>query len=793
MIYRIAYDGSGRKVARPIKSKKELMRLRGSKQNLGNLQQTRDGDESKKAKLLQLAYNVGHVDGLLAGCKSIGSFFFHDVDCYDEQQSAEFKELILSKKGEIGLVMLERSASGGWHLVCRRVPGTTILENQVRVACALRIEMDTSPHDLQRVVFSTSDSPEDLVYLDETIFDEPMSAEECEAEYARLKAREKSKEEQVPAGAKKANKHYRPWEEMASDAEKNNEVRESPGQPDAGIVAATERTRFIFDECMKELGLEQKHLTVKGGRHDALKAILSVGATQLLSKAELMGVLQERMPQNWQDENIQRLVSDFYEKYTDPHRKMLAFERKVYTASLKISTTEDESQSSAGEESSPSAQLTMEAPLSEIYASQQPPVMPAKLPKLIALLTRNTPDIYRPTVAHAVFPGLGAHLHKVQFPYTDNVLHEATLMNVAMAGTGGGKGCIDEPINRIMADIRERDFENEKRLNDFNRENNRKGANKDKLVRPDDLVIQEIQADVTHAAFVQRLDEAHERFLYFKLNEIELFDKLKGSGGQQFVIICQAFDPGNRYGQTRAGSQSVNATVTIRFNWNAAGTIGAVQSYFAKVLTKGPISRINFCTIPEREIGADQPIYGLYDEKFDEELRPYINNLTQASGVIVCKQAQQLAKRLIAECAEFSRLSQDRVFENLSFRANVIAYLKACVLYVANGCKWEKEIDDFIRWSLHYDLWTKMYYFSEGIRSADFMRAVNTRGPRNLLALLPEEFTLEDAARLRRQRGMDTKQAMHMISVWMNRGYVSQISDLSFKNGYKEKYGTGKY
>jgi len=793
MIYRITYDGSGRKVARPIKSKKELMRLRGSKQNLGNLQQTRDGDESKKAKLLQLAYNVGHVDGLLAGCKSIGSFFFHDVDCYDEQQSAEFKELILSRKEEIGLVMLERSASGGWHLVCRRVPGTTILENQVRVACALRIEMDTSPHDLQRVVFSTSDSPEDLVYLDETIFDEPMSAEECEAEYARLKAREKCKEEQVPAGAKKANKHYRPWEEMASDAEKNNEVRESPGQSDAGIVAATERTRFIFDECMKELGLEQKHLTVKGGRHDALKAILSVGATQLLSKAELMGVLQERMPQNWQDENIKRLVSDFYEKYTDPHRKMLAFERKVYTASLKISTTEDESQSSAGEESSPSAQLTMEAPLSEIYASQKPPMMPGKLPKLIALLTRNTPDIYRPTVAHAVFPGLGAHLHKVQFPYTDNVLHEATLMNVAMAGTGGGKGCIDEPINRIMADIRERDFENEKRLNDFNRENNRKGANKDKLVRPDDLVIQEIQADVTHAAFVQRLDEAHERFLYFKINEIELLDKLKGSGGQQFVIICQAFDPGNRYGQTRAGSQSVNATVTIRFNWNAAGTIGAVQSYFAKVLTKGPISRINFCTIPEREIGADQPVYGLYDEKFDEELRPYINNLTQASGVIVCKQAQQLAKRLIAECAEFSRLSQDRVFENLSFRANVIAYLKACVLYVANGCKWEKVIDDFIRWSLHYDLWTKMYYFSEGIRSADFMRAVNTRGPRNLLALLPEEFTLEDAARLRRQRGMDTKQTMHMISVWMNRGYVSQISDLSFKNGYKEKYGTGKY
>lgn len=803
MIYRITYDGSRRKVACPVKNKKELMGLRGSKQNLDCLRATRGGDESKKGDLLQLAYNIGHVDGLLAGCKSIGSFFFHDVDCYDAAQSDQYRELILSKKDEIGLVMLERSASGGWHLVCRRVPGTTILENQVRVACALQIEMDTSAHDLQRVVFSTSDQPEDLVYLDEAVFDEPMTAEECEAEYTRLKAREKRREEQVPAGAKKANKHYRPWEELSctqgsctqgTDPQcqtSQTQMGQSPSAPE--VEAATERTRFVFDECMKELGLEQKHLVVTGGRHDALKAILSVGATQLLSKAELLGVLQERMPQNWQDDNVQRLVSDFYEKYTDPHRKMSAFERKVYAASLKLSTTEDESQRSAEEESLPSAQLTMDAPLSEIYASQKPPQMPGQLPKLIRLLTKNTPDIYKPTVAHAVFPGLGAHLHKVQFLYTDNVLHEATLMNVAMAGTGGGKGCIDEPINHIMADIRERDFENEKRLNEFNRENNRKGANKDKLVRPDDLVIQEIQADVTHAAFVQRLDEAQERFLYFKLNEIELLDKLRGSGGQQFVIICQAFDPGNRYGQTRAGSQSVNATVTIRFNWNAAGTIGAVQSYFAKVLTKGPISRINFCTIPEREIGAEQPVYGIYDEKFDEELRPYIINLTQASGVIVCKQAQQLAKRLIAECAEFSRLSQDRVFENLSFRANVIAYLKACVLYVANGCKWEKAIEEFIRWSLHYDLWTKMYYFSEGIRGADYVRAVNTRGPRNLLALLPEEFTLEDAARLRRQRGMDTKQTMHMISVWMSRGYVSQISDLSFKNGYKERNGIGKY
>ena len=409
--------------------------------------------------------------------------------------------------------------------------------------------------------------------------------------------------------------------------------------------------------------------------------------------------------------------------------------------------------------------------------------------RLIRLLLRNTPLIYKPTVAHAVFPPLGVHLHNVQFPYTDNVLHEATLMNVAMAGTGGGKGCVDEPINRIMADIRERDAENERRLREFNDANNRKGANKDKLERPDDLVIQEIQADVTHAGFVQRLDEAQKRFLYFKLNEIEMFDQLKSKPGQQFVIICQAFDPGNRYGQTRAGSQSVNATVSIRFNWNSCGTIGAVQAYFAKVLTKGPISRINFCTIPEREIGAEQPVYGIYDEKFDQELKPYLKNLTEANGVIVCKQARKLAKSLIAECAEFSRLSQDRVFENLSFRANVIAYLKACVLYVANGCKWEKSIEDFIRWSLHYDLWCKMRFFSEGIRLAEYGVKANKRGPKNLLAMLPDEFTYQDAVNLRLKEGKSKDQTMSMLNQWVHREYIVRVTELSFK---KLKYKTNE-
>ena len=552
------------------------------------------------------------------------------------------------------------------------------------------------------------------------------------------------------------------------------------------IVDPSARALAAFDETLAMTGLTLEQLNRDGVRHNTLKLLLPT-LCQMMAQGELLGVLQQKMPEYSQEQDCRTLVQNFYDKYVDQNRPMNQTQKEVFLRSLKA---EESTQKEPSLLCNP-VETTMASSLSEIYSNPKPPRMPEKLPKLIKLLTKNTPEIYKATVAHAVFPSLGAHMRNTQFLYTDNVLHEPTLMNVALAGTGAGKGCIDEPINRIMADIRERDQENLDRLKEYNDACNRKGANKDKAQRPDDLVIQEIDADVTHAAFVQRLDEAKGRFVYFKLNEIELFDKLKGTGGQQFVIICQAFDPGNRYGQTRASSQSVNAKVCIRFNWNSAGTIGAVTKYFAKVLTKGPISRINFCTIPEREIGAEQPVYGIYDEKFDEQLRPYIQNLMQPYGIVGCKQATQLAKRLIAECAEFSRLSQDRVFENLSFRANVIAWLKACVLYVANGMKWESSIEEFIRWSLHYDLWCKMYYFADDIRR-ELNRGQRTsqRGPRNLLLDLPDEFTLEDAQRVRRQQGLDAsvRETNHMIRTWKSRGHCAQSTEHSFiKLTKKEK------
>ena len=768
MIYRITYDNKKRKLAHPVKDREELMALRDSKKNLEKLTKARQGDEKAKADLLQLAYNLGHVDGLIAGCKSQGSFFFHDVDCYDKEQSDAFKELILSKKDVIGLMMLERSVGGGWHLVCKRTPGTTILESQVRVATELQIEMDTNTKDLQRVVYSTSGSPEDLPYLDDALFEEPMTVEECEAEYQRLKEREKKRQEQVPKEAKKANKHYKPWEDtgdskkaVAAAKSQSEECRDVSPESPKSVGCVDERIRYIAEGVIKEKGLEKSDFLNEGGRHTTVKVFLS-GATQLLTKQEANTILAELMPDHWKDENIQALVEAFYANYYNPTQRLPKWQETLFTGSQRLKSVSDQADTSA---------------------VLSPPPMPKKMPKLIELLTSRSPEIYKPAVANAAFPPLGTHLCKVRFCYTDNVEHEATLMNCLMAGTGAGKGCIDEPINHIMADIKRRDEENTRRENEWKKDCQKKGANKDKLVRPEGLVIQQIDPDMTKPALVTRMDEAEDHFVYVKLNELDLFEQLKGQTGKQhFQLMCLAFDPGAEYGQTRVGTQSVTARPKCRFNWNACTTIQKGRKFFSRVLTDGPISRINFCTIPEVEIGAEQPIYGKYDAEFDEQLKPYIDNLTNARGLIDCPQAYKLAKKMQEDCAEFARLSQDQTYWNLSHRAIVIAWLKACVLYVANGQKWEKSIEDFIKWSLDYDLYCKMAFFGEDIERATYDgERIGTRGPRNLLELLPDEFTIEDAKRVRLQQGKGTDKTINMVSTWKKRCYVVQMADGSFK------------
>ena len=566
-------------------------------------------------------------------------------------------------------------------------------------------------------------------------------------------------------------------------------IGHSGGNQDAGGLGAREKNLIAFDLFTKAAGLGGMEIDTVGSRHSSLLAIMSAGASRVMEEEELMKVVKVKMPSYYQENDCHQLIHDFYAKYADNTKPMsrevmrvnaqAEKQAKQIVNSLQLTVNRGEKVNNLQltvnrAEQVNSSQFTVNR-ADEDYPD--PPEMPKKLPKLVALLISKTPELYKPAVAHAIFPPLATHLWKTRFRYIDNVEHEARLMTLLLAGTGAGKSSVNRPIDFIMEDIRQRDAENLKREKAWKDEMLRKGANKDKRKRPENLIIQEIDADMTNPAFVMRTAEAQEHFLYTSLNELDQFDALKGTGSQQFRIMCLAADPGNKYGQTRVGTMSVTERVTIRFNWNASTTIQKGQRYFSKVLTDGPISRINFCTIPEREIGEDMPVYGTYDDAYREALRPYIENLNKVTGLIECKEAFQLAIRLKDENAEFARLSQDRTFENLSFRANVIAYLKACVLYVANGCKWEPEIDEFIRWSEQYDLYCKMRFFGDMIaKENNYAEKSSKRGPQNLLQLLPDMFTAQQLLAIRVEHGLDAKGTQVMIRQWLHRNYIERAS-----------------
>ena len=552
-------------------------------------------------------------------------------------------------------------------------------------------------------------------------------------------------------------------------------IGHSGGNQDAGGLGAREKNLIAFDLFTQAAGLGGMEIDTVGSRHSSLLAIMSAGASRVMEEEELMKVVRMKMPSYYQENDCHQLIHDFYAKYADNTKPMSREVMRVNAlaeqkASQQVNSLQLKVNRADGNHTVQSSNLKVQS-TEEDYPD--PPEMPKKLPKLVELLISRTPEIYKPAVAHAIFPPLATHLWKTRFRYIDNVEHEARLMTLLLAGTGAGKSSVNRPIDFIMEDIRLRDAENLKREKAWKDEMLRKGANKDKRKRPENLIIQEIDADMTNPAFVMRTAEAQEHFLYTSLNELDQFDALKGSGSQQFRIMCLAADPGNKYGQTRVGTMSVTERVTIRFNWNASTTIQKGQRYFSKVLTDGPISRINFCTIPEREIGEDMPVYGTYDESYREALRPYIENLNKVTGLIECKEAFQLALKLKDENAEFARLSQDRTFENLSFRANVIAYLKACVLYVANGCKWEPEIDEFIRWSEQYDLYCKMRFFGDMIAKENFTAERSSkRGPQNLLQILPDNFTAAQLLAIRLEHGLDAKGTDMMIRQWLHRNYI---------------------
>ena len=692
------------------------------------------------------------------------------------------------------LLHLEYSARKKLHIDIRMPVGMTIEETQRAYCEALGVPYDESCITPERMLFVT-DKESDIyrsphwyevlpqeelkkrrqAYLDRGLaidgrIQQGTQPKPLNIQHSKLNTQQNVQDHRLPGSdshhAVSSGSAIQPAQPCDSNAAHAGNLGSAGGYqiPDGLPTSGTasEKSLIAFDLFTESAGLKNVNIDTEGSRHSSLLAIMSAGASRVMSEEELRRVVAVKMPSFAQEHDCQQLIHDFYEKYGDSSKP---FSRDV----IRINAQAEK-------------QATLSTPNSSLQTPNceddypAPPEMPKKLPKLVELLVSQTPDVYKPAVAHAIFPPLATHLCRTYFNYIDNVEHEATLMCCLLAGTGAGKNCVQMPINLIMEDIRKRDKDNLKREKEWKDEVTRKGANKDKRKRPENLVIQEIDADMTNPAFVMRTAEAQEHFLYTALNEIDQFDNLRGIGNQQFRIMCLAFDPGNQYGQTRVGTQSVTERVTIRFNWNASTTINKGIRYFSKVLTDGPISRINFCTIPEREIGAEMPVYGTYDDTFRENLKPYIEHLNMASGTINCPEAFALAQKLKEENADFARMSQDRVYENLSFRANVIAYLKACVLYVANGCQWESEIEEFVRWSEQYDLYCKMRFFRDAIVKAEQEGVKSSkRGPSNMLQLLPNEFSYQQAEQLRSDLGLDTKGTRRMIATWVFRKYIVKV------------------
>ena len=692
------------------------------------------------------------------------------------------------------LLHLEYSARKKLHIDIRMPVGMTIEETQRAYCEALGVPYDESCITPERMLFITDKASEIYrsphwyevlpqeelrrrrqAYLDRELtidgrIQQGTQPKPLNIQHSKLNTQQNVQDHRLPGSdshhAVSSGSAIQPAQPCDSNAAHAGNLGSAGGYqiPDGLPTSGTasEKSLIAFDLFTESAGLKNVNIDTEGSRHSSLLAIMSAGASRVMSEEELRRVVAVKMPSFAQERDCQQLIHDFYEKYGDSSKP---FSRDV----IRINAQAEK-------------QATLSTPNSSLQTPNceddypAPPEMPKKLPKLVELLVSQTPDIYKPAVAHAIFPPLATHLCRTYFNYIDNVEHEATLMCCLLAGTGAGKNCVQMPINLIMEDIRKRDKDNLKREKEWKDEVTRKGANKDKRKRPENLVIQEIDADMTNPAFVMRTAEAQEHFLYTALNEIDQFDNLRGIGNQQFRIMCLAFDPGNQYGQTRVGTQSVTERVTIRFNWNASTTINKGIRYFSKVLTDGPISRINFCTIPEREIGAEMPVYGTYDDTFRENLKPYIEHLNMASGTINCPEAFALAQKLKEENADFARMSQDRVYENLSFRANVIAYLKACVLYVANGCQWESEIEEFVRWSEQYDLYCKMRFFRDAIVKAEQEGVKSSkRGPSNMLQLLPNEFSYQQAEQLRSDLGLDTKGTRRMIATWVFRKYIVKV------------------
>ena len=795
-----------------------VLQIRGEK-SIRSVDRTDDAQLAKARQRIkgQLPFRCAHYYRFLKNRRSQSNadptaFLFQTTVDVDDK---EFVEQALEKARELNcsdsiwkgmLLHLEYSARNKLHIDIRMPIGMTIEETQKAYCEALGVPYDESCISPERMIYITDKDSE--IYRSKDWYG-VLPAEELKARREAFLKRGLTIDGRGKGNFPQISQLTQIHSEEGPDAGKSVKSVLSVGPEDNTSAgkgnfpqisqmtqihsdSASEKNLIAFDLFQESAGLKGMNIDTVGSRHSSLLAIMSAGASRVMSEEELMKVVAEKMPSYYQEPDCHQLIHDFYAKYGDSSKP---FSRDV----IRVNALAEQAAKSllAGDCKSPerlAGNHTVQSSMFQVQSNgvqsneeeyPAPPPMPKKLPKLVELLISKTPEIYQPAVACAIFPPLATHLWQTRFRYIDNVEHEATLSSVLLAGTGAGKSCVQKPIDFIMEDIRKRDAENLKREKEWKDEMMRKGANKDKRKRPENLIIQEIDADMTNPAFVMRTAEAKGHFLYTSLNEIDQFDALKGIGNQQFRIMCLAFDPDNQYGQTRVGTQSVTERVTIRFNWNASTTIDKGQRYFSKVLTDGPLSRINFSTIPERDIGEDIPVYGTYDDEFRKALKPYIENLCMATGLVECEEAYRLAEVLKNENAEFSRTSQNRIFENFSFRANVIAYLKACVLYVANGYRWEPEIEDFIRWSERYDLYCKMRFFGDMIaKEASTAEKSSKRGPENILQLLPDVFTEPQLEAIRLEHGLKAQGCKNVIKQWIYRKYIVRMESEDGKNGY---------
>ena len=795
-----------------------VLQIRGEK-SIRSVDRTDDAQLAKARQRIkgQLPFRCAHYYRFLKNRRSQSNadptaFLFQTTVDVDDK---EFVEQALEKARELNcsdsiwkgkLLHLEYSARKKLHIDIRMPIGMTIEETQKAYCEVLGVPYDESCISPERMIYITDKDSE--IYRSKDWY-AVLPAEELKARREAFLKRGLTIDGRGNGNFPQISQMTQIHSEEVLNAGKSVKSVLSVGPKDNTSAgkgnfpqisqmtqihsdSASEKNLIAFDLFQESAGLKGMNIDTIGSRHSSLLAIMSAGASRVMSEEELMKVVAEKMPSYYQEPDCHQLIHDFYAKYGDSSKP---FSRDV----IRINATAEQAAKSlrSGDCKSPerlAGNHTVQSSMFQVQSNgvqsedddyPAPPPMPKKLPKLVELLISRTPEIYQPAVACAIFPPLATHLWQTIFRYIDNVEHEATLSSVLLAGTGAGKSCVQKPIDFIMEDIRKRDAENLKREKEWKDEMMRKGANKDNRKRPENLIIQEIDADMTNPAFVMRTAEAKEHFLYTSLNEIDQFNALKGIGNQQFRIMCLAFDPDNQYGQTRVGTQSVTERVTIRFNWNASTTIDKGQRYFSKVLTDGPLSRINFSTIPERDIGEDIPVYGTYDDEFRKALKPYIENLCMATGLVECEEAYRLAEVLKNENAEFSRTSQNRIFENFSFRANVIAYLKACVLYVANGYRWEPEIEDFIRWSERYDLYCKMRFFGDMIaKEASTAEKSSKRGPENILQLLPDVFTEPQLEAIRLEHGLKAQGCKNVIKQWIYRKYIVRMESEDGKNGY---------